>query len=410
MSAAPKSRPAVRFDRLWRHATLATLAPERTGVGLIADAALAVTNGRISFAGPMRELPAAACAREEIDLAGRLVTPGLIDCHTHIVFGGERDEEFALRLAGVDYADIARAGGGILATVRATRAAADETLFAAAAQRLRALMAEGITTVEIKSGYGLDVASELRLLRIARRLGQRLPLGVVTTALVAHAVPPETDRAAHLAAMTGELIPQAVAERLADAVDGFCDRIAFSAAEIRAVFQVARRHGLPVKLHADQFADGGGAALAAEFDALSADHLEWTGAAGVAAMARAGTVAVLLPAAFHCLREHNRPPVAALRRAGVPMALASDCNPGSAPVLSLLTVMNIGAVQFGLSAEETLAAVTREAARALGRLHDIGTVEVGKRADLAIWNVERPVQLIYWLGRNPLHARVWGGQ
>ncbi len=399
----------MRFDRIWRHATLATLAPQRAGIGLIENAALAVSQGRIAFAGPMSELPAATRAAEQIDLGGRLVTPGLIDCHTHIVFGGERSAEFELRLAGADYASIARAGGGILSTVRATRAASDETLLSSAAERLEALMREGVTTVEIKSGYGLDVPAELRMLRVARRLGRQLPLGVVTTLLAAHALPPDTDRAVYLSEITGELIPRAAAERLADAVDGFCEHIAFTAAEIRAVFQVAREHGLPVKLHADQLSDGGGAALAAEFAALSADHLEWTGEAGVAALARAGTVAVLLPGAFHFLRERRIPPVAALRRAGVPLALATDCNPGTAPLLSILTAMNIGAVQFGLSVQETVAAVTREAARALGRLSEIGTLEVGKRADLAIWNVERPAELVYWLGRNPLHARLWGG-
>ncbi len=399
----------MRFDRIWRHATLATLSPRRPGIGLIENAALAVSNGRIAFAGPMSELPDAARAPEQVDLGGRLVTPGLIDCHTHIVFGGERSEEFELRLAGADYANIARAGGGILSTVRATRAATDETLMITAAERLQALMDEGVTTVEIKSGYGLDVPTELRMLRVARFLGRQLPLRVVTTLLAAHALPPDTDRAAYLSEITGELIPRASAERLADAVDGFCEHIAFTAAEIRAVFQAARERGLPVKLHADQLSDGGGASLAAEFDALSADHLEWTSEAGVAAMARAGTVAVLLPGAFHYLRERQVPPVAALRRAGVPLALATDCNPGTAPVLSILTVMNIGAVQFGLSVEETIAAVTREAARALGRLSDIGTLEVGKRADLAIWNAERPAELVYWLGRNPLHARLWSG-
>ena len=399
----------MRFDRIWRHATLATLSPRRPGIGLIENAALAVSNGRIAFAGPMSELPDAARAPEQFDLGGRLVTPGLIDCHTHIVFGGERSEEFELRLAGADYATIARAGGGILSTVRATRAATDEALMITAADRLQALMDEGVTTVEIKSGYGLDVSTELRMLRVARFLGRQLPLWVVTTLLAAHALPPDTDRAAYLSEIIGELIPRASAERLADAVDGFCEHIAFTAAEIRAVFQAARERGLPVKLHADQLSDGGGASLAAEFGALSADHLEWTSEAGVVAMAYAGTVAVLLPGAFHYLRERQVPPVAALRRAGVPLALATDCNPGTAPVLSILTVMNIGAVQFGLSVEETIAAVTREAARALGRLSDIGTLEVGKRADLAIWNAERPAELVYWLGRNPLHARFWSG-
>ena len=400
----------MQFDRLWRGATLATLSPRLAGVGLIERGALGVLDGRIAFAGPLAELPAGARAREEIELGGRLVTPGLIDCHTHIVFGGERSAEFEMRLAGADYQSIARAGGGILATVRATRAATDEALQAAASERLVALMAEGVTTVEIKSGYGLDVPHELRMLRVARALGRQLPLGVVTTLLGAHAVPPETDRAEYLRRITSELIPQAVAEGLADAVDGFCEGIAFSAAELRPVFAAAHAHGLPVKLHADQLSDGGGAALAAQFQALSADHLEWTGEAGVAALARAGTVAVLLPGAFHCLRERRVPPVTLLRTHRVRMALATDCNPGTSPLLSLLTAMNIGAIQFGLTIEETLAAVTREAAHALGRQKDLGTLEPGKTADLAIWNAERPAELVYWIGRNPLYARIWRGQ
>ena len=399
----------MQFDRLWRGASLATLSPRRAGVGLIEHGALGVTDGRITFAGPMSELPPDARAGEEIDLGGRLVTPGLIDCHTHIVFGGERSAEFEMRLAGADYQSIARAGGGILSTVRATRAATDETLIAAAAERLRSLMAECVTTVEIKSGYGLDVPHELRMLRVARELGRRLPLGVATTLLAAHAVPPENDRAEYLRRIREELIPRAAAEGLADAVDGFCESIAFSAAELRAVFAAARGHGLPVKLHADQLSDGGGAGLAAEFQALSADHLEWTGEAGVASLARSGTVAVLLPGAFYCLRERRVPPIAALRKQGVRMALATDCNPGTSPLLSILTAMNLGAVQFGLTIEETLAAVTREAAHALGKQDEIGTLEPGKRADLAIWNAVRPAELVYWIGRNPLHQRIWRG-
>ncbi len=399
----------MQIDRLWREATLATLSPRLTGVGLVHHGALGVANGRIVFAGPMSELPAGARACEEIDLGGRLVTPGLIDCHTHIVFGGERSAEFEMRLAGADYQSIARAGGGILSTVRATRAATEQQLLETAKDRLRWLMAEGVTSVEIKSGYGLDVDHELRLLRVARTLGRQLPLGVSSTLLAAHAVPPETDRAAYVASICGELIARAAVEGLADAVDGFCETIAFSAAEIRAVFTAARAHGLPVKLHADQLSDGGGAALAAEFQALSADHLEWTGESGVAALAQSGTVAVLLPGAFYCLRERRVPPVAALRRYGVRMALATDCNPGTSPLLSMLTTMNLGAIQFGLTVEEALSAVTREAAHALGRQAEIGTLEPGKAADLAIWDVERPAELVYWIGRNPLYARIWRG-
>lgn len=399
----------MHFDRLWREATLATLAPRRAGIGLIEHGALGVNDGRIAFVGAMSELPAHVHAQEEIDLGGRLVTPGLIDCHTHIVFGGERSAEFEMRLAGADYQSIARAGGGILSTVRATRAATEQTLLSAAADRLRALMGEGLTTVEIKSGYGLDGPHELRLLRVARELGRQLPLSVETTLLAAHAVPPETDRAEYLRRIREELIPRAAAEGLADAVDGFCESIAFSAEELRPVFAAARAHGLAVKVHADQLSDGGGAALAAEFSALSADHLEWTGEPGVAAMARAGTVAVLLPGAFYCLRERRVPPVAALRRHAVRIALATDCNPGTSPLLSILAAMNLGALQFGLTVEETLAAVTREAAHALGRQAQIGTLEPGKCADLAIWNVERPAELVYWIGRNPLHQRIWRG-
>ena len=399
----------MQFDRLWRGATLATLSPRLPGIGLIERGALGVTDGRIVFAGPANELPAGAHAREDVDLDGRLVTPGLIDCHTHIVFGGERSAEFEMRLAGADYQSITRAGGGILSTVRATRAAPEQTLLSTAAQRLRVLMGEGVTTVEIKSGYGLEAQHELRMLRVARALGRELPLGVVTTLLAAHAVPPEMDRGAYLRSIREDMIPRVAAEGLADAVDGFCEGIAFSAAELREVFTAARHHGLPVKLHADQLSDGGGASLAAEFQALSADHLEWTNETGVAAMAQAGTVAVLLPGAFYCLRERQRPPVQALRRHGVRIALATDCNPGTSPLLSMLMAMNLGAIQFGLTVEETLAAVTREAACALGRQSDLGTLEPGKSADLAIWNATRAAELVYWIGRNPLYARIWRG-
>lgn len=400
----------MRFDRLWCNARLATLAPRDPGVGLVERGAVGVADGRIVFAGAEAQLPGTADAPERIDLEGRLVTPGLIDCHTHLVFGGERSGEFAMRLAGADYQSIARAGGGILSTVRATRAATDDELAASAGARLRALMAEGVTTVEIKSGYGLDLATELRMLRIARALGRHYPIEVATTLLAAHAVPPDDDRAAYLGRVARQLIPQAVREGLADAVDGYCEGIAFTPAEIRGVFEAARAAGLPVKLHADQLSDTGGAALAAGFRALSADHLEWTNTEGVAALARSGTVAVLLPGAFYSLRQRQRPPVAALRRSGVRMAVATDCNPGTSPLLSILTAMNLAAVEFGLTVEECLAAVTREAAHALDRARDLGTLEPGKRADLAIWNVERPAELLYWIGRNPLYKRIWRGE
>lgn len=399
----------VRFDRLWRNARLATLVPGSGGTGLVQRGAIGALDGRIVFAGPEAELPAFT-AGEMLDLGGRLVTPGLIDCHTHLVFGGDRSGEFEMRLGGADYQAIARAGGGILSTVRATRAATHEELLASAGERLRLLMAEGLTTIEIKSGYGLDVDTELRMLQVARALGQQHRVTVSATLLAAHALPPELERAAYIDLIAGQMIPQAARRGLADAVDGFCEGIAFSAGEIRRVFAAARSLGLPVKLHADQLSDCGGASLAAEFHALSADHLEYTSDQGVAAMARAGTVAVLLPGAFYGLREQRRPPVAALRHAGVPLAVASDCNPGTSPLLSLLLAMNLAAVQFGLTVDECLAGVTREAARALGRQGELGTLEVGKWADLAIWNVERPAELVYWLGRNPLHQRIWRGE
>jgi imidazolonepropionase len=403
----------MRFDRLWRGARLATLAGDAgddSGVGLIERGAIAVTAGRIAWVGAESALPATVDAAEEIDLGGRLVTPGLIDCHTHAVFGGDRSREFELRMGGADYQTIAKAGGGIRSTVQATRASSEEALLSAATPRLEALMAEGVTTVEIKSGYGLELETELRMLRVARRLASEQPIEVVTTLLAAHAVPAGRDRADYLREIVQSIIPRAAAEKLADAVDGFCEGIAFTPDELRAVFQAARAHGLEVKVHADQLSDGGGAALAAEFGALSADHLECTSAAGVAALARAGTVAVLLPGSFFSMRETRRPPVEALRQAGVRMAIATDCNPGTSPLMSILMAMNLATVLFRLSISEVLAAVTREAAFALGLQREIGTLELGKRADLAIWNAQRPVDLFYWLGGNPLHARVRSGQ
>ncbi len=400
---------SVQFDRLWRNARLATLAPHRPGVGLVERGAIGIAQGRIVFAGAEADLPSGALAREVFDLEGRLLTPGLIDCHTHLVFGGDRSREFEMRLAGADYQSIAKAGGGILSTVRATRAASEDELVASALERLRCLLAEGVTTVEIKSGYGLDLDTELRMLRAARTLGRQHPVDVATTLLAAHTIPPDRDRAEYIELIERELIPQAAREGLAEAVDGFCEGIAFTPAEIRRVFEAARSAGLPVKLHADQLSDSGGAALAAGFGALSADHLEWTGAEAVAALARAGTIAVLLPGAFYSLRERRLPPVEALRRSGVRIAVATDCNPGTSPLLSVLMALNLAAVQFGLTIEECLAGVTREAAHALGRQRDIGTLEPGKRADFAIWNVERPAELVYWIGRNPLYKRVWRG-
>jgi imidazolonepropionase len=399
----------MQCDRLWRGGRLATFA-EGCGIGLIEDGALAVTDGRIVFVGAQSQLPAHLRAAEEFDLEGRLVTPGLIDCHTHLIFAGDRSHEFELRLAGADYQALAQANGGIRATVRATRSASESELVQSASERLRYLLAEGVTSIEIKSGYGLDLDTELRMLRAARRLGREQRVDVIATLLAAHAVPPEQDRSAYLDLITEQIIPLAAAEHLADAVDGYCEAIAFSPAELRRVYACARSHGLPVKVHADQLSDSGGAALAAEFQALSADHLEWSSREGIEAMARAATVAVLLPGAFFNLRERQAPPIQALREAGVRIAVATDCNPGTSPLLSLLTAMNMAAVQFGLTVQEAVAGVTREAAHALGRQEQVGTLVAGKQADLAIWNVERAAELVYWLGRNPLHQRLWRGQ
>jgi imidazolonepropionase len=400
----------MHVDRLWRNARIATLDARRSGVGLIEKGAVAVSDGRLAYVGAEADLPAAMQWSVETDLEGRLITPGLIDCHTHLVFAGDRSDEFVQRLAGADYQTIAQSGGGIQSTVRATRAASEDELIASAEERLLLFLAEGITTMEIKSGYGLDLTTELKMLRAARRLGRRHRIHICTTLLAAHTVPPDQNRQAYLDLITKEIIPHAAAAGLADAVDGYCERIAFTAAELRQVFASAKAHGLPVKVHADQLSDAGGAALAAEFSALSADHLEWSNPAGIAALAQVGTVAVLLPGAFFALRETQIPPVNELRRAGVRIAVATDCNPGTSPLLSLLTAMSMAAVQFGLTVEETLAAVTREAAYALGLQQEVGTLEVGKRADMAIWNLERPAELIYWMGRNRLHARVWRGQ
>jgi imidazolonepropionase len=398
-------------DRVWHNARLATLAPDRPGVGEVLAGVVASRDGRIVYAGPAADAPVFADA-ERIDCHGRWITPGLIDCHTHLVFGGDRAAEFELRLAGASYEEIARAGGGIISTMTATRAASEATLVDAALPRLDALLAEGATTVEVKSGYGLSLEAERKQLRAARALAQRRDVTIKTTFLGAHALPPEFagDADGYIDRVCHEMIPAIAAEGLADAVDGFCEGIGFSAAQIRRVFEAARAHGLPVKLHAEQLSNLHGAALAAEFGALSADHLEYLDEAGVAAMARAGTVATLLPGAFYFVRETKLPPIDLLRRHGVPIALATDCNPGTAPLTSLLLTMNMAATLFRLTVDECLAGVTREAARALGIQDEAGTLETGKRCDLAIWDIERPAELVYRMGFNPLHARVWGGR
>jgi len=390
------------WDHLYRDGRLATMAGTDP-YGAIDGGALAVEGGRLAWVGPESELPrpAETLARTVSDLGGRWVTPGLIDCHTHLVYGGNRAAEFELRLKGASYEEIARAGGGIISTVEATRQADEESLFQAALPRLAALMAEGVTTIEIKSGYGLNLEHELKQLRVARQLGAVLPVTVKTTFLGAHAVPPDSDAEAYGEAVVA-MMPEVAASGLADAVDAFCESIAFSPEQTARVFQAARHHRLPVKLHADQLSDLGGAALAARFGALSADHLEYTSEDGVAAMAEAGTVAVLLPGAFYVLRETKLPPIESFRSNGVPIALATDSNPGSAPVTSLLLMLSMGCTFFRLTPEEALAGVTRHAAKALGLQDSHGTLEVGKVADLCVWDIETPAELAYRVGYNPL--------
>ena len=382
-----------------RAATLQAGAP----YGLVDDAAIAIAGGRIAWVGPADAAPS---ARQTEHLGGRLVTPGLIDPHTHLVFGGDRVGDFAERAAGATYKQIAAKGGGILSTVRATRAASETELVRSAVERLRDLTADGLTTVEIKSGYGLDLESERKMLTAARLAGRQAGVRVLTTFLGLHALPPEyaTRRNEFVRLMADEVLPALAAEGLVDAVDAYAESIAFTPAEVARVFDRAFHLGLPVKLHADQLGDGGGAALAARYRALSADHVEHASPAGVQAMAEAGVVAVLLPGAFYALRDTTKPPVEAFRAAGVRMALASDLNPGTSPLASLLTVMNMAVVLFGLTAEEALAGVTREAARALD-LEDAGVIEPGRRADLAVWNVAHPDELSYWLGRRLCEAR-----
>ena len=400
----------MRFDKIWLDARLATLAPGRPGLGIVERGAVAAKDGRIAFAGPAADLPTGWDARHRVALDGRWVMPGLVDCHTHLVYAGERAREFELRLGGASYEDIARAGGGIVSTVKATRAASEDDLVRASLPRLDRLLAEGVTTIEIKSGYGLDSKTEMRMLRAARRLAQEREVNVVTSFLGAHALPPEAngDKEQYIDEVCS-MIPAIARERLADGVDAFCENIAFSPQQTARVFAAAQEAGLPVKLHADQLSNLHGAKLAAEHGALSADHLEYTDKDGVAAMARSGTVAVLLPGAFYVLREKQVPPVDELRGQRVPIAIATDCNPGTSPITSLLVVMNMAATLFRLTVDEAVAGVTREAARALGQLGEIGTLEPGKWCDLAIWDIERPAELVYRIGFNPLHARVWRG-
>ncbi|WP_316356070.1 imidazolonepropionase [Devosia sp.] len=398
--------------RLWTNARIATIAEGLPGLGTIERGAILAVGERIVWVGEMDDLPAAGQSAERIDLDGRWVTPGLIDCHTHLVHGGDRALEFEMRLDGASYEDIARAGGGIISSVTATRASSVEQLVATALPRLDRLIAEGVTTVEIKSGYGLDLASELAMLRAARALGDQRRVSITTTCLSAHAVPPEFkhDRAGYLDLVVETILPAMAAEGLADAVDAFMEGIAFSGEETVRIFAKAKSLGLPVKLHADQLSNLHGAKLAASFGALSVDHLEYTDEDGVAAMADAGSVAVMLPGAYYTLRETQLPPIELFRQHGVPMAVATDANPGTSPMTSLLLAMNMAATLFRLRVDEIIAGTTREAARALGKLNETGTIEAGKYCDLAIWDIERPAELVYRLGFNPLHGRIWRNQ
>jgi imidazolonepropionase len=394
---------------LWRNARLATLATA-DGWGWIDPGGLLTEGDRITWAGPMAELPASMPIDAEHDLGGALLTPGLIDAHTHLVYGGDRAAEFEQRLQGLSYEAIARAGGGIRSTVAATRAASDEQLFASAAARARSLMAEGVTTLEIKSGYGLSAEHEARCLAVARRLGRELPLTVRTTSLAAHALPPEyTGRADDYIDQACLWLAEQHAHGLVDAVDAFCDTIGFTPAQTERVFRAAQALGLPVKLHAEQLSDQGGASLAARYGALSCDHLEYLSAEGITAMRTAGTVAMLLPGAFYFLRETRLPPIAALRGAGVPMAIATDHNPGSSPCLSLLLMLNMACTLFHLTPEEAWRGVTVNAARALG-LADRGTLAAGQRADFVVWDAEHPRELAYRFGHNPCRQVICGGR
>jgi imidazolonepropionase len=389
---------------VWHHLKLC---PQGDPNDTIADAAMAVQNGRIEWLGAAQELPGAYRGWPREDLAGAWVTPGLVECHTHLVYGGQRADEFAQRLAGVSYEEIAQRGGGIVSTVRATRAADDNALLRAAAARLEPLIAEGVTAIEIKSGYGLDLESERKVLRVARQLGERYPVSVYTTFLGAHALPPEYAGRAdeYIREVCERMLPALADEGLVDAVDVFCERIGFSLAQSERVFETAVRYNLPVKMHAEQLSNSGGAVLAARYRALSADHLEYLDEAGVVAMKEAGTVAVLLPGAYYFIRETQLPPLELLRRHAVPIAISTDSNPGTSPATSLLLMMNMAATLFRMTVPEILQAVTRHAAQALGKAELHGVLAAGRPADFAVWSVESLAELPYWIGR-PLCARV----
>lgn len=397
------------WDVLFTNCHAATMMPGGVPYGAIRDAALAVKDGRIAWIGPARDAPQTA-AKETRRLDGAWITPGLIDCHTHLVFAGNRSREWEMRSSGKTYEEIARAGGGILSTVRATREASEDDLAASAAARARTMAGQGVTTIEIKSGYGLDLENETKMLRAAARVGELASVRVRRTFLGAHALPPEykDNRSAYVDLVVNEMIP--AISSLADAVDAFCETIAFTPAETKRVFMAARAHGLRVKLHAEQLSDQGGAMLAAKYNALSADHLEHLGDAGIAAMKGAGTVAVVLPCAFYFLRETRKPPIAKLREAGLPIAVATDCNPGTSPTASPLMALNMACTLYGLTPEEALAGMTLNAARALGLETETGTLAPGKSADLAIWNIADPAELSYWIGADLLTGRYLQGR
>lgn len=400
----------THWDLLLTDARIATMERDVAPYGVIDDGAIAIADGAIAWVGSTASIPNNE-VREARSLSGHWVTPALIDCHTHLVFGGDRSAEFEQRLSGVSYEDIARAGGGILSTVHATRNSSSDELFESASKRLQMLQADGVATVEIKTGYGLDVATEIKMLEVANRLSESSAITIQTTLLAAHAIPPEfkNDADSYIELICEELIPLVAERELANAVDAYCEEFAFSAEQVAKVFEAARRHDLPVKLHADQLSDGGGAALAAGFDALSADHLEYASSDGIAAMANSGTTAVLLPGAYLTLNETQLPPVDAMRDSGVAIALATDCNPGTSPLTSVREAMALGCRLFRLTPEECLAGVTRAAAGALG-LSDRGTIEIGKRADLAIWDISHPRDLSYWLGSQSLSGLFISGR
>lgn len=399
----------MHCDTVWHNAHLMTLDDAAGGLGIVRDGVVAARDGRIVHVGPAAAAPAFDAARR-IDCGGRWLGPGLVDCHTHLVHAGNRANEFEQRLQGVSYADIARAGGGIVSTVRATREADDAALLAATLPRLDAMLAEGVTTVEIKSGYGLTLDAERKQLRVARQLPQLRRVDVVTTFLGAHAVPPGRQPQEYIDEVCEVMIPAIAGDGLAEAVDVFCENIAFSREQAAQVFEAAHRHGLAVKIHAEQLSNQHGAELAARHGALSADHIEHLDEAGIAAMRAAGTVAVLLPGAFYFTRDTTVPPIQKLRQAGVPLALATDSNPGTSPLTSPLLAMNMGATLFRMTVDECIAGFTREAARALGRFHRIGRLAAGMDCDLAIWDIDAPADLVYRMGFNPLNARVFRGE